>query len=92
VTVSDALRPLRIASIAELGSLAVLLANLVTVHWPPVSSLAGPTHGCAYLAVVIATYRAAGAGGRTRVLSLVPGIGGLLVLRRLGRVPAPSRG
>ncbi|WP_208762343.1 hypothetical protein [Microbispora bryophytorum] len=42
------------AAAAELGSLAVLLANLATVHLPPVSSLVGPLHGCAYLVVVVA--------------------------------------
>ncbi|MFE6456463.1 hypothetical protein ACFVP0_03205 [Streptomyces cinereoruber] len=40
-------RSLRVAARAELISLIVMLANVLTVHLEPVSSLAGPTHGCA---------------------------------------------
>lgn len=76
-------RLLRAAALVELISLILLLANLVTVHWAPVASLLGPTHGCAYLFVIGATLRAA-PGRRTRLTALVPGIGGLLVLHRLG--------
>ncbi|MDX3076781.1 DUF3817 domain-containing protein [Streptomyces sp. MI02-7b] len=80
------MRPLRIASAVELLSLAVLLANLATVHLPPVSSLMGPVHGCAWLWVVIAVHRADGSATGARIRALVPGVGGLLALRRL---PAP---
>ncbi|WP_233520097.1 DUF3817 domain-containing protein [Prauserella sp. PE36] len=76
-------RMLRIAAAAEAGSLAVLLLNLLTAHWEPVSSVTGPVHGCAYLFVVVLAFR----GDRraaTRIASLVPGIGGLLVLRTVG--------
>ncbi|WP_346427680.1 hypothetical protein [Streptomyces sp. AcE210] len=48
-------RPLRIAAHVELISLVVMLANLATAHLEPISSLMGPTHGCAYLFVVTAT-------------------------------------
>ncbi|MBL1098677.1 DUF3817 domain-containing protein [Streptomyces coffeae] len=82
-------RPLRIAAAVELASLIVLLSNLATAHWPAVSSAMGPVHGCAYLFVIIATVRRPGAGGQVKLLSLIPGIGGLLVLRRLS---APARG
>ncbi|MFZ4266065.1 DUF3817 domain-containing protein [Streptomyces arboris] len=75
------LRPLRIAAHVEFVSLIVMLANLATVHLAPVSSLMGPVHGCAYLFVVVATWRTEGA----RVTALLPGIGGLLALRRLER-------
>lgn len=75
---------LRIAARVELATLVVLLANLATVHWPGVSSAIGPTHGCAYLLVVILTFRQSQAV-RTRATAVVPGIGGLLVLRRLAR-------
>jgi len=61
------------------------LANLATVHLPAVSSLVGPTHGCAYLFVVVLTARATRAT-RVRAMAVVPGIGGLLVLRELTRV------
>ncbi|MEU6038350.1 hypothetical protein ABZ801_23355 [Actinomadura sp. NPDC047616] len=79
-----AVRALRIAA-AEAVSLAVLLANLVTVHTEAISSLVGPLHGTAYLAVIAATWltpETAVPGARWR--SVVPGIGGLLTLRRIG--------
>ncbi|MFF5896836.1 DUF3817 domain-containing protein [Streptomyces argenteolus] len=75
------MRLLRISARAELVSLLVLLVNLATAHLPAVSSLMGPTHGCAYLFVVIATARTAGASRRMKLYSLVPGVGGLLALR-----------
>lgn len=74
---------LRVAAAVELGSLAVLVANLATVHWPPVSSLVGPLHGCAYLFVVVAAARERACDTVGRILAWLPGIGGLLVLRRL---------
>jgi hypothetical protein len=76
-------RLLRTAALVELLSLVLLLANLATVHWPPVASLLGPVHGCAYLFVIGATLRVT-ADLRTRLTAIVPGVGGLLVLRRLG--------
>ncbi|WP_327280487.1 DUF3817 domain-containing protein [Streptomyces sp. NBC_01205] len=48
-------RLLRLAAPTELLSLAVLLANLATVHQQAVASVVGPVHGCAYLMAVIAT-------------------------------------
>jgi hypothetical protein len=79
------LRHLRIAAHAELVSLIVMLANVFTVHLKPVSSLTGPTHGCAYLFVVIATWRLQQAPTAVKVLAFVPGVGGLLALRQLDR-------
>ncbi|WP_169984603.1 DUF3817 domain-containing protein [Microbispora sp. H10836] len=78
---------LRAAAAVELGSLAVLLVNLATTHLPPVSSLVGPLHGCAYLFVVVAAARDAGCDPAGKALAWLPGIGGLLVLRRLARTP-----
>ncbi|GLX03256.1 DUF3817 domain-containing protein [Microbispora sp. NBRC 16548] len=78
---------LRVAAAVELGSLAVLLVNLATVHLPPVSSFVGPLHGCAYLVVVVAAARDAGCDPSSKALAWLPGIGGLLVLRRLARTP-----
>lgn len=75
-------RALRLAAAAEIVTLVVLLANLVTVHQPAVSSAIGPVHGCAYLFVVILTVRLSRAT-RTRAAALIPGVGGLLVLRQL---------
>ncbi|MFB8139807.1 DUF3817 domain-containing protein [Streptomyces parvus] len=79
------LRPLRIAAHVEFVSLIVMLANLATVHLAPVSSLMGPVHGCAYLFVVVAAWRTEGATAAVRVTALLPGVGGLLALRRLER-------
>jgi hypothetical protein len=75
-------RLLRAAALVEFLSLILLLANLATVHWPPVASLLGPVHGCAYLYVIGATLRTT-RDLRTRLAAAVPGIGGLLVSRRL---------
>ncbi|WP_238412298.1 hypothetical protein [Saccharothrix deserti] len=44
--------------------------------------MVGPTHGCAYLFVIILTVRHSRVT-RTRAMAVVPGIGGLLVLRQL---------
>ncbi|MCA2213497.1 DUF3817 domain-containing protein [Jidongwangia harbinensis] len=78
---------LRIAARVELATLALLLLNLVTVHRAAVSSLLGPTHGAAYLVVILATWQATSRRG-LRLLAFVPGVGGVLVLRR---TPRPSR-
>ncbi|MFD8980382.1 hypothetical protein [Streptomyces sp. NPDC059564] len=80
------LRPLRIAAHVELVSLIAMLANLATAHLGPISSLMGPTHGCAYLFVVIAVWRPASATATTKAVAVVPGVGGLLALRRLHRL------
>jgi hypothetical protein len=74
---------LRVATVVELATLLVLLTNLATVHWEAISSLVGPTHGCAYLLVVALMFRQPGAGPRTRAIALIPVVGGLLALRRL---------
>ncbi|MCZ4119726.1 DUF3817 domain-containing protein [Streptomyces sp. H39-S7] len=76
-------QPLRVSAAVELASLVVLLANVCTVHLPAISSLAGPVHGCAYLFTVIAGARDPGRTRRTTALTLIPGVGGLLALRRL---------
>ncbi|MFR9729838.1 DUF3817 domain-containing protein [Saccharopolyspora sp. MS10] len=78
------LRLLRVAAVVEAGSLLVLLVNLVTAHWAPVTSGAGPVHGCAYLVTVAATF-AATRSARARGWAFVPGAGGLLALREVGR-------
>jgi len=77
------MRALRIAAAVEAGSLAVLLGNLVTVHTPAITSLGGPLHGTAYLVVIALTWLGSAAPG-TRWRAAIPGIGGLLVLRRIG--------
>ncbi len=71
---------LRIAARVEFLSLLLLLANLATVHVDEVATLLGPLHGCAYLVVVGATWQAT-RRRRPRLLSVVPGVGGLLAER-----------
>ncbi|WP_458682572.1 hypothetical protein [Prescottella equi] len=79
-------RHLRIAAHLELISLIVMLTNVFTVHAKPISSLMGPTHGCAYLFVVMATWRIKQTPAAVKVRALIPGVGGLLALRQLDRV------
>ncbi|MBB2949046.1 hypothetical protein FB565_008851 [Actinoplanes lutulentus] len=76
-------RALEIAAIAELLSLSILLLNLATAHFPAITSLGGPVHGFAYLMVVILTVSEKTASTRAKLLSLTPGIGGLLALRQI---------
>ncbi|WP_051061776.1 hypothetical protein [Nocardiopsis chromatogenes] len=73
---------LRIGAHIEFASLLIMLANLATVHDETVSSLMGPVHGCAYLFVVVGVWAFGRTGTAARVLALVPGIGGLLTVRR----------
>lgn len=73
---------LRIAAAAEAGTLVVLLANLATVHVDAVSSLFGPLHGTAYLVTIALTWRTA-----ARWVAVIPGVGGLLALRRVHPQP-----
>ncbi|CAM03540.1 hypothetical protein A8924_4660 [Saccharopolyspora erythraea NRRL 2338] len=86
---------LRIAAGVELVSLVVLFTNIATVHWDGVSSLVGPAHGCAYLIVVVLAF-ARRAGARVGSAAMVPGFGGLIVLRLLAgsadRQPLDQRG
>ncbi|MDQ3786606.1 MAG: DUF3817 domain-containing protein [Actinomycetota bacterium] len=77
----------RVAALVECESLVVLFVNLATAHLPVITSLGGPTHGIAYLVVVVATLRDADASRTAKALAFVPGIGGLLVLRAV----APAR-
>lgn len=70
------LQALRIAAGVEFATLVVLLTNLATVHWPAVSSVVGPTHGCAYMFVVILTVRQSHAA-RTRATASNRGLGEL---------------
>ena len=77
-----------VAAAVEFLSLLVLLVNLATVHLPAITSLGGPTHGCAYLFVVVATLRNPAASTATKVMAWVPGIGGLLVARQFADTTA----
>ncbi|MEU7827530.1 hypothetical protein [Nonomuraea sp. NPDC049129] len=78
------LRTLRLAAAVELVSLVVLLGNLLTTHTPAVATLVGPLHGTAYLVIVVTALLAPAAlpsGVRWR--AVIPGVGGLLVVRRM---------
>lgn len=82
------LRTLRIAAGVEAASFAVLLGNLLTTHTQAITTLVGPLHGTAYLVAIAATSMAPSAapsaaptGARWR--AAIPGVGGLLALRRI---------
>lgn len=82
---------MRIVSALELVSLVVILTNRFTVHSPAVTSSGGPVHGLLYVstilfALVLPFPRSA------KWLAVVPGIGGILALRRAGRVAARHAG
>ncbi|GGH47543.1 hypothetical protein [Microbacterium album] len=74
------LRALEVLSVLELVSIAALLLNLLTVHEPAVSSALGPIHGALYLAVAVTALLGRGLMLRTRLLALVPVLGGAFVL------------
>ncbi len=80
----------RIAALVECVSLVALLVNLATAHLPVITSLGGPTHGLAYLVVVVVTLRDPATSLTAKVLAFVPGIGGLLVLRVSAREGAAA--
>ncbi|MFF3765645.1 DUF3817 domain-containing protein [Streptomyces sp. NPDC001922] len=79
------MRTLRLAAAVEAASFVALLGNLCTAHIPTITTLVGPLHGTAYLAVIAATALTATAPTSARWQSAVPGVGGLLALRLIGR-------
>jgi hypothetical protein len=87
--VSVDLRWLRLASWVETVSLLVLLVNLATAHASAVASLMGPVHGTAYLTTIAAALLLPLPRG-TRLLTLVPAVGGLLALRRAAASGRPA--
>ncbi|MFJ3837510.1 DUF3817 domain-containing protein [Streptomyces sp. NPDC090054] len=84
-------RLLRVCAPLELATLAVLLTNLGALHLQAVAAAVGPLHGCAYLIVVLTTTREPNADRTIIALSAVPGVGGVLALRRLTANRAPVR-
>lgn len=72
---------LRVSAGVELGTLVVLLANLVTVHLPEVSQAIAPIHGLAYIGSVVCALLLARGNHRVWLLSLIPGVGGILAAR-----------
>ena len=84
------MRALRIAALVEAASLTVLLVNLLTLHVEAVTSLGGPVHGTAYLAVIACTWLRS-ATTKARWLAVVPGVGGLLAVREAALAPRGAR-
>ncbi|WP_290050919.1 hypothetical protein [Amycolatopsis solani] len=87
----SARRALRVLGTLELGSLAVLLLNLVTVHHRTVSGIVGPVHGLAYTATIVTAVLVANGRSRIWARALVPGFGGLLAARAVLAAAARSR-
>jgi len=83
--VTAAVRLLHVLGAIELLTLGGLLGNLALVQDDALAAGLGPVHGIAYVAVVITALLLPAAGGRARLLALVPGIGGLLVARSVRR-------
>lgn len=73
-------RRLGVAAAVEIASLVALLVNLATVHVAALASALGPVHGFCYLVVIALSWQLPLATG-VRLRSLVPAVGGLLVLR-----------
>jgi hypothetical protein len=67
----------------EAMSLAVLLTNRATAHVDVITSSVGPIHGLAYLTVIGLAFTLPGLAGRTRLLGLIPVVGGLVLHRRI---------
>ena len=63
-------RMLQIAGTAELVTLILMLANMLTVHAPAISQILGPLHGLAYMATVITAILVRGDRHIVWVLSL----------------------
>ena len=74
------LRTLEVLSVLELLSIAVLLINLATVHVDGVASVLGPMHGALYLAVAVVALLGRGLMLRTRLMALIPVLGGVFTL------------
>ncbi|MFD6446602.1 hypothetical protein ACFWEJ_15975 [Promicromonospora sp. NPDC060204] len=79
------LRTLEVLSVLELVSVVLLLGNLATVHVEGVASALGPAHGALYLAVAVTALLGQGLLLRTRLLALVPVLGGVLTLVNVRR-------
>jgi hypothetical protein len=79
------LRALEALSVLELASIVLLLTNLMTIHLPGVASLLGPVHGALYLTVAVTALLGRGLLLRTRLLAIVPVLGGVFTLLNVRR-------
>lgn len=73
-------RTLAVLSVLELATLSALLANLFTAHLPTVTQALGPAHGAVYLSLAAVALIARGLQARTRVMAIIPVVGGVLTL------------
>jgi hypothetical protein len=71
---------LRIAGVLEAVSLLALVSNLAFIHQQPFAAALGPIHGIIYVIVVVLSFLTP-LPIRNRLFGLIPGIGGLLVVR-----------
>ena len=83
---------MRIVSALEFVSLVVILANRFTIHSPAVTSGGGPVHGLLYVSTILFALLLPFPPS-AKWLAIIPGIGGLLALRRARRVSSvvPNR-
>lgn len=80
------MRPaLRALALLEPLTLAVLLINVFALHLPALAQVVGPVHGACHLGIIVVALLVDGLRPLDRLLSLVPGVGGLLVDRRASR-------
>lgn len=85
-------RWLRLIALAEPLTLAVLLFNVAVAHDAQVAAAIGPVHGGCYLTIIIGLLVREGTSSKVRLLSLLPGIGGLLALRAPDHARPPVPG
>jgi hypothetical protein len=69
---------LRVAAGVELVSLTGLLVNVAAVRSAEFSSIMGPVHGLAYVVIIVGALLVPGRSTRSRLLALIPSIGGVL--------------
>lgn len=79
------LRALEVLSVLELLSIAVLLVNRFSVDLDGVAPMIGPIHGALYLAVAVTALFGRDLLLRTRLMALIPVLGGVLTLVNVRR-------
>ncbi|WP_216899106.1 hypothetical protein [Nocardia alni] len=72
---------LQIIGAIEFITLLLMLANLATIHLPEVPRVLGPVHRLAYTGTIVTAILVRGGSHRVWLLSLIPGIGGILASR-----------
>ena len=79
-----------VLAIGEIVTLGILLENLFVGHVEAISRLVGPIHGSIYLVVALIALLSRGIPWSARLLGLVPIVGGLLAVVRVGRARPPA--